>query len=135
VRTSRGVLVPDTTRASGQGSGALETQHSSRWLDPSYETWRCYSLAPASMDHSRCINAFAVPRAATCKLLRASRCPTRRALLGWTSLSRKVDPCLTFPVTHEHRSAAPVREVSSLPEPLPVVQLSPVSQDRLLHAR
>jgi len=56
-------------------------------------------------------------------------------------LTRLDEPCskkyprLTFLVTYEHRSAAPVREVSSSPEPLPVVRLSPVRQNRLANAR
>jgi len=61
--------------------------------------------------------------------------PTRRALRGWTSLSRLSTHVWRSVVTCKHRSAAPVREVSSPPVPLPVVWLSPAGQDRLPYAR
>jgi len=61
--------------------------------------------------------------------------PTRRALLGWTSLSRPNTHFWRSVVTHKHRSAAPVREVSSPPVPLPVVWFSPMGQDRLPYTR
>jgi len=54
---------------------------------------------------------------------RTPRCPTRRALRGWTSLYRKRSHHLTSSVACKHHPSAPVREDSSPHAPLPVVRL------------
>lgn len=65
-------LVPGLTTHHGRGvvrSGPNTVR--AGWICS--ETWRCYSLAPALVDLTRCIYAFAIRRTATCKLLNASR--------------------------------------------------------------
>jgi hypothetical protein len=85
-----------------------------------FETWRCYSLAPASVDSFRriesCAHVLSAPYA-------RSMSDPPRLIKGWTSLLPEAIPPLTFSVACKHHHSAPVREDSSPRAPLPVVRL------------
>lgn len=83
-----------------------------------FETWRCYSLAPASVDSFRRIEVMCVRPFGPARLDVRPASPYE----GWTSLIPEAIPPLTSSVACKHHPSAPVREDSSPRAPLPVVR-------------
>jgi len=100
-----GCPVPgNVTHASRVGSGALGTQHSSRWLNPDRDVALLFagaSFRGSPPMHLRCSR---FRQGAACKLRPRVPMPTRRASRGWTSLP---DRAPTSDVPSSPTSTAP----------------------------